>query len=94
MFFKKSPKPYPRSFARRLTWRIMLTFLVLMGLASYIFYKVGKESFLIASENICSEYLESHTESVRRIGFDGHEIGILRERLYVEQVLFFQNRRK
>lgn len=67
MFFKKSPKPYPRSFARRLTWRIMLTFLVLMGLASYIFYKVGKESFLIASENICSEYLESHTESVRRI---------------------------
>ena len=67
MFFKKSPKPYPRSFARRLTWHIMLTFLVLMGLASYIFYKVGKESFLIASENICSEYLESHTESVRRI---------------------------
>lgn len=67
MFFKKSPKPYPHSFAKRLTWRIMLTFLVFMGLASYIFYKIGKESFLIASGSICQEYLENHSERVQRI---------------------------
>lgn len=36
IFKKKSKKPYPRSFARRLTWRIMLTLLIVMGLTSVL----------------------------------------------------------
>lgn len=34
--FKKSKKPYPRSFAGRLTWRITLTLLIVMGLTSLL----------------------------------------------------------
>ena len=38
MFTKKDKSPYPRSFAKRLTWRIMLMLFLVMGIISLIIY--------------------------------------------------------
>ncbi len=42
-------KKYPKSFAKRLTWRIMLTLLIVMGLTSAIIFNFG--GFLIYAES-------------------------------------------
>ena len=35
-FFRKSSNPYPKSFGKRLTWRIMLVLFVVMGIPAVI----------------------------------------------------------
>ena len=40
-FTHQEKKPYPRSFAKRLTWRIMLMLLIVMGLISTIIVTIG-----------------------------------------------------
>ena len=54
---KKKKNPYPRSFAKRLTWYIMLTLLVIMGFTSYLIYKLSTAFVLAEAEAICMELL-------------------------------------
>ena len=42
-FFRKSSNPYPKSFGKRLTWRIMLVLFVVMGIPAVIVSYAGYE---------------------------------------------------
>ena len=59
-------KPYPRSFARRLTWRIMLTMLVVMGLVSVAIFFAGWVTVAAGMQVIAERHLESENQTIRR----------------------------
>ena len=63
---KKKKNPYPRSFAKRLTWYIMLTLLVIMGFTSYLIYKLSTAFVLAEAEAFCMELLIGRNEVVQR----------------------------
>ena len=65
-FFNRTKQPYPRSFARRLTWRIMLTVIIVMGAVSFWFFYVGWTSVVAAAHYVTQKYLEGKKESICR----------------------------
>ena len=64
---KKKKSPYPKSFAKRLTWRIMLTLLVVMGITSVAITVTGEFVSKILCTEICMELLKSKHGKVRRV---------------------------
>ena len=63
---KKTNNPYPRSFAGRLTWRIMLTLLVVMGFTSYLIYAASSSSMEEVTVQYCQEMLNSRCGKIQR----------------------------
>ena len=64
---KKKKAPYPKSFAKRLTWRIMLTLLVVMGFTSIAITMTSESVSKLFCTEICTDILKSKHGKVRRI---------------------------
>ena len=67
---KKQKKPYPRSFARRLTWRIMLRMLIIMGIPTFLIFWVGYALVFVGASEVIERMLKGEYEEVRRITSD------------------------
>ena len=63
---KKNQKPYPRSFAKRLTWRIMLTLFIVMGIISSIIVLICWAIALTSVAGITDRQLEYKAKSVEK----------------------------
>ena len=63
---KKDNGPYPRSFAKRLTWRIMLMLLVVMGITSAIVVLIGGSIALAGISFFCDSRLDYKAKSVEQ----------------------------
>ena len=66
-FWKKNQKPYPRSFAKRLTWRIMLTLFIVMGIISAIIVCICWAITLTSVSGITDRQLEYKAKTVEQI---------------------------
>ena len=63
-FFKKDKRPYPKSFSKRLTWRITLVMFIVMALASYILYEMCYQLIVEGSELTMRYVLKSEKQSI------------------------------
>jgi sigma-B regulation protein RsbU (phosphoserine phosphatase) len=63
---KKDKRPYPRSFAKRLTWRIMLTLFIVMGIISAIIVLIGWVITLASISGITDRQLGYKAKSVEQ----------------------------
>ena len=66
-FWKKNQKPYPRSFAKRLTWRIMLTLFVVMGFTSVIIVSIGWIMTVVAGGALMKFHLDNQANGVEKV---------------------------
>jgi sigma-B regulation protein RsbU (phosphoserine phosphatase) len=66
-FWKKNQKPYPRSFAKRLTWRIMLTLFIVMGFTSVIIVFIGLILTFTAGGFLMKFHLDNQTNGVEKV---------------------------
>ena len=66
-FWKKNQKPYPRSFAKRLTWRIMLTLFLVMGIISAIIVGIAWIIALASVSGVTDRQLEYKAKSVEMV---------------------------
>ena len=64
MFFKKNDRPYPKSFSKRLTWRITLVMFIVMALASYLLYEMSYQLIVEGSELTMRYVLKSEKQSI------------------------------
>ena len=64
---RKSQNPYPRSFARRLTWRIMITLFLVMGFISMIIVFISWAITITSITGICDRQLEYKAKSVEQV---------------------------
>ena len=64
---KKKKNPYPRSFTKRLTRRIALTQLIIMGLASYLIYITSKDTMKGEEFDLYKSYLRVNRENVTKV---------------------------
>ncbi len=64
MFFKKDNRPYPKSFSKRLTWRITLVMFIVMAIASYLLYKMSYGLIVAGSELTMRYVLKSEKQSI------------------------------
>jgi len=64
---KKNQKPYPRSFAKRLTWRIMLTLFIVMGIISAIIVGIAWIIALASVSGVTDRQLEYKAKSVEMV---------------------------
>ena len=64
---KKDKRPYPRSFAKRLTWRIMLTLFIVMGIISAIIVLICWMITLASVSGITDRQLGYRAKSVEKI---------------------------
>lgn len=70
-FFKKKPiTGYPKSFARRLTWRIMLRMIIIMIIPVLLLFWLTYGIVKIGAFSICERVLKGEKEEVRRITSD------------------------
>ena len=70
IFRKKSTNPYPISFGKRLTRRIMLRMLIFMGIPTLILFWISFGATYWAVEEFAELLLEGEHEEVRRIASD------------------------
>ena len=71
LFFKKKPiKGYPKSFAKRLTWRIMLRMTIIMGIPMIVVFWLVYGMVTVGAIAICEYILKGEKEEVRRITSD------------------------
>ena len=63
----KNQNPYPRSFAKRLTWRIMLTLFIVMGIISAIIVCICWAITLTSVSGITDRQLEYKAKTVEQI---------------------------
>ena len=63
---KKDTRSYPRSFAKRLTWRIMLTLFIVMGIISTIIVFIGWVFTIAGVSGIADRQLEYKAKSVEQ----------------------------
>ena len=63
----KGKKPKIHSFAKRLTWRIALTQLIVMGLASWLIYAFAKWMFTLEETDLYKSYLWTAKANVEQI---------------------------
>lgn len=69
--FKKKPiTGYPRSFAKRLTWRIMLRMTIIMGIPMLVVFWIVFGMVILAAVSISERILKGENEEVRRITSD------------------------
>ena len=64
---KKNQNPYPRSFAKRLTWRIMLTLFIVMGIISAIIVCICWAITLTSVSGITDRQLEYKAKTMEQI---------------------------
>lgn len=70
-FFKKKPiTGYPRSFARRLTWRIMLRMILIMSVPAFVLFWLTYGIVALGVMGISDRILKGEKEEVRRIASD------------------------
>ena len=70
-FFKKKPKSgYPRSFAKRLTWRIMLRMILVMIIPVSLLFWLTYTIVAVGAMGISERVLKGEKEEVRRITSD------------------------
>ncbi len=70
-FFKKKPiSGYPRSFAKRLTWRIMLRMILIMIIPVFLLFWMTYFIVAIGVVGISERILKGENEEVRRIASD------------------------
>ena len=69
-FKKKTINAYPRSFAKRLTWRIMLRMIIIMGIPVVLLFGLTYSLVAIGGLGICERILKGESEHVRRITSD------------------------
>ena len=67
IFKKKQKSGYPRSFAKRLTWRIMLTLFIVMGIISAIIVLIGWVIALASVSSVTDRQLEYKAKSVEMV---------------------------
>ena len=65
-FFNKKKSGYPRSFAKRLTWRIMLRMLIFMGMVFGVCYYLVYAGAI----GLCDRLVSGEHEEIRRITSD------------------------
>ena len=70
IFRKKSTNPYPISFGKRLTRRIMLLMLIFMGIPTLLLFWTSFKATDYASKLFTKELLSGKYETVRRIASD------------------------
>ena len=70
LFKKKQKSGYPRSFAKRLTWRIMLRMLIIMGIPTFIVFWIGYSLVVIGAAAICNRLVKGEYEEIRRFTSD------------------------
>ena len=71
LFFKKKQiKGYPKSFAKRLTWRIMLRMIIIMGIPMVVVFWLVYGMVSLGAISICEFILKGEREEVRRITSD------------------------
>ena len=71
LFFKKKPTTgYPKSFAKRLTWRIMLRMIIIMGIPMVVVFWLIFGMVTMGSVAISERILKGEKEEVRRITSD------------------------
>ena len=68
--FKKSANPYPKSFAKRLTRRITLRMLIIMGIPSFILFWFSFNTVRVGFALFGNKMLKGQYEEVRRITSD------------------------
>ncbi len=66
-FWKKNQNPYPRSFAKRLTWRIMLTLFIVMGFTSVIIVFIGLILTFTAGGFLMKFHLDNQANGVEKV---------------------------
>ncbi len=64
---KKHNKHYKRSFAKRLTWRIMLTLLLVMGITSVLVFQAAMVTIDAESEIFCNRLVKDKSKDVSHI---------------------------
>ena len=69
-FWKKSDNPYPKSFGKRLTRRIMLRMFIFMGIPSFLLFWMIFGSSYVVFEEFGKKLLKGRYEEVRRITSD------------------------
>ena len=70
-FLKKKPTTgYPKSFAKRLTWRIMLRMIIIMIIPVLLLFWLTYGIVKIGAFSICERVLKGEKEEVRRITSD------------------------
>ncbi len=60
-------KLYSRSFAKRITWRIMLTMLFVMGIVSAIIFSVARNTISTQSQFFSEQFLDVKSEMVQQL---------------------------
>ena len=70
IFRKKSANPYPKSFGKRLTRRIMLRMLIFMGIPTCILFFISFSATYFVAELFAKRLLSGKYEVVRRITSD------------------------
>ena len=66
-FKKKAETGYPKSFAKRLTWRIMLTLLIVMGFTSALIFMGGYETINAGSRLFCSRFVKDKSTELEAL---------------------------
>ena len=69
-FRKKSTNPYPKSFGKRLTRRIMLLMVIFMGIPTCILFWISFSATHLVFEEFAERWLNGKYEMVRRIASD------------------------
>lgn len=67
MFKKKEKGPYPRSFAKRLTWRIMIRLFLVMGIISLIIFGIAWMTVYTQAYMLSNRMLAAKRMNVERV---------------------------
>jgi len=70
IFKKKEKSGYPRSFAKRLTWRIMLRMLIIMGIPTFLVFGMGYLMVYAGAAIVSNRLVKGEYEEIRRITSD------------------------
>ena len=70
IFKKKQKSAYPHSFAKRLTWRIMLRMLIFMGIPTALVFCICYMLVYAGAVGICNRLVSGEQEEIRRITSD------------------------
>jgi sigma-B regulation protein RsbU (phosphoserine phosphatase) len=70
IFKKKQKTAYPHSFAKRLTWRIMLRMLIFMGIPTALVFWGCYVLVYVGAVGICNRLVSGEHEEIRRITSD------------------------
>ena len=66
-FKKKNKTGYPKSFAKRLTWQIMLTLLIVMGFTSALIFMGAYATINVGSRLFCNRIVSSKTTELEAV---------------------------